>query len=115
MMEEWIRSKLLEIEVGEKKYYLGYPTRKDAIVAENNGLDVTEAGKIITLSDKLFYTGLLAKQPKMTKDEADEILEEYVSEGGDIAEITQFLVNQYVAFTKSPTGKKKKKAKIIEM
>ena len=51
----------------------------------------------------------------MTKDEADELLEEYVSEGGDIAEITQFLVNQYVAFTKSPNGKKKKKAKIIEM
>lgn len=51
----------------------------------------------------------------MTKDEADELLEEYVSEGGDISEITQFLVNQYVAFTKSPNGKKKKKAKIIEM
>lgn len=51
----------------------------------------------------------------MTKDEADELLETYISEGGDITEITQFLVNQYVAFTKSPTGKKKKKAKMIEM
>lgn len=108
-------SKLLEIEVGEKKYYLGYPTRKDAINAENNGLDITEAGKIISLSDKLFYTGLLAKQPKTTNDEADEIFQQYVSEGGDVTEITQFLVNQYVAFTKSPNGKKKKKAKIIEM
>ena len=63
----------------------------------------------------MFYTGLLAKQPKTTKDEADEIMEQYVEEGGDVAEITQFLVNQYVAFTKSPNGKKKKKAKIIEM
>lgn len=104
----------MEIEVGDKKYLLGYPTRKDAINAESNGLDVTGAGKVVTLTETLFYTGLLAKQPGISKDEATELLDQYISEGGGTNEITQFLISEYVAFTKSPTGKKKK-AKIVEM
>lgn len=115
-MEEWIRSKLLEIEVKEKKYILGYPTRKDALIAERCGLDVVkDGGKILTLSSKLFYTGLIAKQPNITEEEALEIMEQYIDEGGEIDEIVQFLTEQFVAFIKSPDGKKVKKAKIIEM
>ena len=105
----------MKIEVGDKEYTLGYPTRKDAIKAEMNGLDITDAGKILSLTEILFYTGLLAKQPEITRDEAVELLEKYIVEGGETEEITQFLINEYVAFTKSPDGKKKKKAKIVEM
>lgn len=105
----------MEIEVGEKVYKLGYPTRKDAKNAEVNGLDITNAGKVLILTETLFYTGLLAKQPEITREEAVELLEQYMSEGGETEEITQFLINEYVAFTKSPNGKKKKKAKIVEM
>lgn len=108
-------SKLIEIEVKDKKYLLGYPTRKDAIRAENIGLDVTNAGKVLSTTETLFYTGLLAKQPTITREKADEIMEDYLAEGGELSEITQFLIEQYVAFTKSPDGMKKKKAKIIEM
>lgn len=115
-MEEWIRSKLLEIEVGDRKLILGFPTRKDALIAEQNGLDIiNDGGKVVTLSSKLFYTGLLAKQPKITEEEAFNIMEQYINEGGEIDEIIQFLTEQFVAFMKSPNGKKKKKAKIIEM
>lgn len=105
----------MKIEVGEKEYTLGYPTRKDAVNAEYNGLDITQAGKVIILTETLFYTGLLAKQPEMTRKRAVELLEQYMSEGGEIEEITQFLLNEYVSFTKSQDGKKRKKAKIIEM
>ena len=95
---------------------LGFPTRLDAIKAEQNGLDVVnDNGKILTLSSKLFYTGLLAKQPRMKEEEALEIMQQYIDEGGEIDEIIQFLTEQFVAFMKSPVGKKKKKAKIIEM
>lgn len=115
-MEELVRSRLIEIEVKDKKYILGYPTRKDAIIAENCGLDVIgDNGKILTLSSKLFYTALLAKQPKITEEGASMIMQDYIDEGGDIDEIIQFLTEQYVAFIKSPDGKKKKKAKIVEM
>lgn len=108
-------SKLMKIEVGTKEYLLGYPTRKDAKIAEINGLDISEAGKVLLLTDTLFYTGLLAKQPEITREEAIELLEKYIAEGGETTEITQFLINEYVAFTKSPDGKKKKEAKIVEM
>lgn len=105
----------MKIEVGEKEYILGYPTRKDAKNAEINGLDITNAGKVLILTETLFYTGLLAKQPEITREEAEELLEKYIAEGGEAEEITQFLISEYVAFTKSPDGKKKKKAQIVEM
>lgn len=105
----------MKIEVGDKEYTLGYPTRNDAKIAEMNGLDITNAGKVITLTETLFFTGLLAKQPEITRERAVELLEQYIAEGGETEEITQFLISEYVAFTKSPNGKKKKKAKIVEM
>ena len=107
-------SKLMEIEVKDKKYLLGYPTRADAVRAENVGLDVTNI-KILSMTEALFYSGLLAKQPATSREKAIEIMEDYLAEGGDLEEVTKFLTEQYVAFTKSPDGMKKKKAKIIEM
>jgi len=107
---------LLEIEIGDKKYILGYPTRKDALTAELHGLDMLNAGgRILTLASKLFYTGLLAKQPKITEEQALDLMQQYIDEGGEIDEITQFLAEQFVAFIKSPDGTAKKKAKIIQM
>ena len=107
-------SKLMEIEVKDKKYLLGYPTRRDAIRAENAGLDIVNI-KLLSMQEVLFYSGLLAKQPDIERDEAFKLMETYQAEGGDLEEITKFLTEQYVAFTKSPDGMKKKKAKIVEM
>lgn len=109
-------SRIMKITVGEKEYKLGYPTRKDAKIAEEHGLDlISNGGKLITLNDKIFYTGLLANHPSMTEYEALGIMEVYKKEDGDIDEIIQFLTEEYMAFIKSPDGKKKKKAQIIEM
>ena len=104
----------MQIKIGEKDYMLGYPTRQDAVNAELNGLDVTNVGKILVVTETLFYTGLIAKQPEITREKAIELLEQYRKENGDVEEITQFLINEYMAFIKSPNGKKKK-AKIVEM
>ncbi len=93
---------------------LGYPTRKDAVRAEDAGLDVTNI-KVLTTTEILFYSGLLAKQPAISREKASEIMEAYLAEGGDLEEITKFLTEQYVAFTRSPDNVKKKKAKIITM
>ena len=106
----------MKIEVGNKEYTLGYPTREDAKIAESKGVDlVNNGGKLITLNDKIFWTGLLSKHPSTTEYEAIKIMERYKEEGGDIDEIISFLTEQYLAFIKSPDGKKKKKAQIVEM
>lgn len=106
----------MKIEVGSKEYILGYPTRQDAKIAESKGVDlVNNGGKLITLNDKIFWTGLLAKHPSTTEYEAIKIMEKYKEEEGDIDEVISFLTEQYLAFIKSPDGKKKKKAQIVEM
>lgn len=51
----------------------------------------------------------------MTREKAVGLLEQYIEEDGEIEEITQFLIDEYTAFIKSPDGDKKKKAQIIEM
>ena len=104
------------IEVGKKEYKLGFPNRKAIKEAEAKGMNIIEGGdgKLVTAMDKIFYGGLLAYQPDITEEKATEILEQYISEDGDVDEIMPFLTEQYMAFLKSPDGKKKKKAKIVE-
>lgn len=109
-------NKVMIIEVGEKEYKLGFPNRIAVKKAEAKGLNIAEVGdKIITAMDKIFYGGLLAYQPNITEVKATELLEQYIEEGGDANEIIPFLTEQYMAFLKSPDGKTKKKAKIVEM
>lgn len=111
-----MNNEMLEIEVGEKTYKLGYPTRKDAKIAENNGLRLLQLEeKPIGVTEKLFFTGLLAKHPSTTEAEAEKLLNQYIEEGGEVREINEFLTKQYLAFQQSPDGKKKKKAKIIKI
>ena len=116
-MEELGMSRIMKIQVGDKEYKLGYPTRKDAKIAEANGVDiVNNGGKMITLNDKLFFTGLLANHPSTTEYEAIGIMEAYKKEGGDINEVINFLTEEYMAFFYSSEEEKiKKRAKIIEM
>lgn len=104
------------IEIEEKEYKLGYPTRKDAVNAENHGLRLLQIENTpLLVSEQLFYTGLLANHPSITKEEASRLLEKYIEEGGEIGEINNFLIKQYSAFQQSPNTKKKKRAKIIKM
>ena len=111
-----MNNEMLEIEVGEKTYKLGFPRRIDAKTAEDKGLRLIQIeNKPIEVTEKLFYTGLLAKHPSMTESEAENLLNQYVEEGGEIGEINTFLIKQYTAFQQSPNGKKKKKAKIIKI
>lgn len=107
---------MIEIEVGDKTYKLGYPTRKDAKIAEDRGLQLLQLeNKPLVVTGKLFYTGLLSAQPLITEEKAEEIMNQYIEEGGIIGEINEFLIKQYSAFQQSPTGKKKKKAKIVKI
>lgn len=49
----------------------------------------------------------------MTEEKADELLDKYINEGGDMEEVNTFLSTQYSNFIKSPTAKTIKKMRII--
>lgn len=116
-MEQVVTNKeKIVIEVGEKSFKLGFPTRTSMQKAEDAGLVIMElATKPIKTSTMLFYTGLLAEQPEMTQEEAEKLLEQYIAEGGELAEINDFLFAQITNFSKSPNGKKKKKAQVVKI
>ncbi len=106
----------LNIEIGEKTYLLCFPTRASVYEAENRGLSILGLSERPLITGKmLFYTGLLAKQPEITQEEAEKLLEQYILEGGDLGEINNFLLQQYTNFSQAPKAKKKKKAKIVKI
>lgn len=109
--------KALQIEINKKEYTLGFFTRKDAKRAEKKGLKVSKLDEeLLTQTDKLFYTALLAKHPDITEQEAENLIEKFIDEGGELKDIIGFLAEQIVNFIQSPNGKKTKKAvKIIEL
>lgn len=104
------------IEIKEKEYKLGYKSREGVKKAEELGLNLSELeAKPLSTTDKLFYTALLANHSDITENEASELIQEYINEGGDIGEVNAFLIKQIVGLQQSPNTKKKKKAKIIKM
>lgn len=110
--------KALQIEIDGKEYTLGYFTRKDVKLAEKKGLRITKMeDETVTQTDKLFYTGLLAKHPEITEEEAEKLEQKFVEQEGDLSEIIQFLVGQFANFIQSQNGKKTKKkiTKIVEL
>lgn len=90
------------ITVEGKKYKLGFPTRKSAKKAEALGLNIVDNSKILTLADKLFYTGLYSYQEYITEDEAERIEEKFIADTTEdkqtLDEITGFLSNQFMGF-----------------
>lgn len=109
-------SEVIVIEIEGKEYKLGYPTRNDIKIAERKGLNIiNDVDKLVSMTDMLFYTGLLAFQKDITREEAERLVTKYIEEGGDTEEVTNFLSKQYMGFIKSPVTNKKKKAKIIQI
>lgn len=110
-------AKAKRIEVEGKEYILAFPTRRDAENAERHGfcLNQMETQPLIQM-DKLFYSALLAKQPRITAEMAIDIREKFQEKGGDIGDINSFLIEQYMGFFKFQSGEMKmKKAETIEI
>lgn len=109
--------KAIQIEIDGKEYTFGFFTRKDIKIAEKKGLRINRIDEeVVTQTDKLFYTALLSKQPDITEAKADELIEKFVGEGGDLKDILSFLAEQITNFMQFQNGKtKKKEIKIIEI
>lgn len=120
-------AKFIELEANNKKYYVGFSTRASVLNAKRNGLEDTikELGTDNVDADEIFAKllryGLMEKQPDITLEETQKIINEYISDNVDdtycvdIMEIMKFITEQYQAFSGLPVGTKKvKKLKIVE-
>lgn len=120
-------AKFIELEANNKKYYVGFSNRASVLNAKRSGLEevIKEIGKedidAETIYVKLLRYGLLEKQPEITVEETQKIIDEYITDNVndtycvDIMEIMKFITEQYQAFSGLPIGTKKvKKLKIVD-
>lgn len=120
-------AKFIELEANNKKYYVGFSNRASVLNAKRSGLEETIkniSGEDVDAEElyvKLLRYGLLEKQPDITIEETQKIIDEYISNNVndtycvDIMEIMKFITEQYQAFSGLPIGTKKvKKLKIVD-
>jgi hypothetical protein len=101
-------AKFIKLNIGDKDYFLGFPTRLSVRRAEQHGLDITKIKGVLSIADNVFYTALLEKQPKMTAKEADGLIDLLMEEGKyDYNEIIAELTNEVTLFYKTQEGQKK--------
>lgn len=105
------------IEIGDKEYTLCL-TRQSVKEIETKGFNIQNfLEKPVTYMDILWYGGFIANHSSVNPNLAAKLLETYQEEGGDVAEVINFLADEYSNFVNAPTdtkSKKKKKAKIVK-
>lgn len=107
-------SKVLIAEIGGKEYKFALD-RKEIIRAEARGFSAREIeNSPTTQMSFLWEAGLHKFQPNLKLEESLGLMDTYIEEDGDIAEIIEFLSNEYAAFLQAtPTNSKKlKKARV---
>lgn len=117
-------SKFIELEVKKKKYLIGFSNRMSVVKAEEDGfyeaLQNAEKNPVSS-SAEILKAGLREKQPEMTIEDVNQLIEDITEENENseevilIADIVKFIVEEYMGFSGTPTGNKKtKKLKIVE-
>jgi hypothetical protein len=94
------------IEINNKEYELKYPVNTLCMMAED-GIDVMNMANfvvnIMTIRD-LFYYGLKHENKKITKNQAGDLMDDYLAEDHKMAELIEVVMN---ALAKSLGGDKK--------
>lgn len=94
------------IEINNKEYELKYPVNTLCMMAED-GIDVMNMSNfvvnIMTIRD-LFYYGLKHENKKITKNQAGDLMDDYLAEDHKMAELIEVVMN---ALAKSLGGDKK--------
>ena len=97
--------------------YLFELDRKEIKRGEILGFDRTKMESQMMNQMQLLWTiGLHKNQPNLSLKKCDDLFEEYAKENGDIAEVIQFLGEQYQSFllATQSNSSEMKKGKIIE-
>ena len=84
-------AKMMELEVKNKKYLIGFSNRASVLKAEREGfmkvLNETDNAPVEGVA-KLLRLGMLEKQPKITLSECNQILDDYIEE--NIKELSSY-------------------------
>lgn len=106
-------SEFIKLEINKKTYLLGFPNRASIREAEKRGLKVQDYENTLSFADTLFYTSLLAKQPEITREEADKLIDELVEEDNyNYQDVVTELGKLYMGFYGNPEKAEKKHKKI---
>lgn len=109
-------AKFMKLEVKGKEYLIGFSNRASVLKAERKGfmkaLNELENAPVEGTA-RMLQMGLLEKQPDITLEKCNTILDDYVeehtseTEEANIGQITRFIYEQYSTFSGAPNGKKK--------
>ena len=80
--------------IKDKEYDLRYPINTLCIMAED-GIDIMNIGNLrvnISTVRDLFYYGLKHENKKITKNQAGDIMDGFLEEGGSIAELIEIVM-----------------------
>lgn len=115
-------AKFIKLELDEKVYLIGFSCRASVLKAEDAGfMETLETidKKPVLGSAKILQYGLMEKQPDITLDECNEILEkiakynmEHPNEVIRVGDITQHIMEAYYAFSATPLNQKAKAKKL---
>lgn len=120
-------AKFIELELGEKSYLIGFSCRASVLKAEDAGFMETLESvdkKPVLASAKILQYGLMEKQPEITLDDCNNILEEiakynmeHPNEVIRVGDITQHIMEAYYAFSATPLNQKAKakKLKVVDL
>lgn len=112
------------IEINDKEYTFCL-TREAIKWMEARGLNFSEiVQKTVTYTDLFWIGGLITNYPKMSFEEAMQLMKDYANDDaeneedkGDVMEVISFLIEEYsnfvFALTDTELNKTKKKAKIV--
>lgn len=117
--------RFMKLEIDGNEYFIGFSNRTSVLKAERKGFmkALEEMDKApVEGTAKLLMFGMLEKQPDITTEKCNKILDQYIEEntteeeGVDVGSITNFIINEYMLFSGAPNGKKKiKEIPIVEM
>lgn len=115
-------AKFIKLELNEKVYYIGFSCRASVLKAEDAGfMDVikTLEEKPVLGSAKLLQFGLMEKQPDITLEDANNIMEEIAeyniknpNEVIRVGDISQHILEAYYTFSATPLNQKAKAKKL---
>lgn len=87
-----------QYRIGNKDYIIKYTVANMKLFqgATQQELESGDITKMLCHTSEMFYLGLKGLDRKMTPMKADEIMEEYIEEGGSLTDLLEELTEEYL-------------------
>ncbi len=104
------------ITISDKEYTIQL-NRNSIVWLENTGFKVSDfENKPLVTIELLWTAGFIMNHPEVNSNLALKLMETYEEEGGDVTEVSKFVLEEYGSFMNALSDtKSKKKATITEI